>query len=82
VNSRLAGRRRIVARLIIAAAANNPASSHSDPTRHRKHGGILSGERGGVALTWAVLLTVSVAVAGEAPVRFKEVGETVQVKLV
>jgi hypothetical protein len=51
VNSKLAGRRRILARLVIAAAANIPASSHGHPTRNQKRGMTLSGGTGSVALT-------------------------------
>jgi hypothetical protein len=64
------------------ASANSAAKNQATLISGRKLGGPFGGVPGSAALTWAVLLTVSVAVAGEELVTFNEDGEIVQLKLV
>jgi hypothetical protein len=81
-NSQPAGRRRAGARLRSVARANNPAKSQGHPVGKREPGGTLKRGAGGTTLTWAVVLTVTVAVAPEVPATFNDAGEIVQLMLV
>ena len=81
---RLDGRWKTLTEAVIPSAVRNLALDSTSPAdritglARTLPGGTLSCGAGAVALTWAVVVTVTVAVTAEEPVRLTDEGETVQ----
>jgi hypothetical protein len=77
-NANLAGRRAAIS-LISIARASSPARSQGSQTRRRKLGGNLSSGARGTTIVWPVVVTLTVAVTADGPLKVSGVDGGVQV---